>query len=164
MRTANGDGGLEAHDLSQHFGPAHHRQRPRPCRHQFGIILLDRRRHHDHLGLAQIIAALANFHGDPHVAQALHIGVGGHVRALHHITLVVQDLGDTAHADAANADEMNRPDIAGHLHGVGLPWIWVFLPASVSAISASRSTALGLPRAAAALAARLSWSGSLNSS
>jgi hypothetical protein len=30
----------------------------------------------------------------------------------------VQHLGDAAHADAADADEMHGPDIARHLHGL----------------------------------------------
>src|SRR4029453_18148984 len=44
---------------------------------------------------------------DAELAQALGVGVLDQVRALHAMAEVVQDLGDAAHADAADADEMN---------------------------------------------------------
>ena len=43
-------------------------------------------------------------------AQARDVGVLGNVAAVHLIAEVAQHLGDTAHADAADADEMNGSD------------------------------------------------------
>ncbi len=56
---------------------------------------------------------MADLNGDAVTDQAAHIGVVGEVAALHLIAEIVQDLGDTAHADAADADEVNRADREG---------------------------------------------------
>ncbi len=52
--------------------------------------------------------------GHAHAAQALDVGALGDVRALHAVAHAVQDLGDAAHADAADADEMD---------GAGVEWL-----------------------------------------
>src|SRR5579883_632586 len=46
--------------------------------------------------------------GDQHaeIAQPLDVGALGLVGALHHVAEIDQHLGDAAHADAADADEM----------------------------------------------------------
>ena len=49
---------------------------------------------------------------DALIAQALDVGALGDVRALHRIAEIDQHLGDAAHADAADADEMDRADVA----------------------------------------------------
>src|SRR5690606_2043538 len=71
--------------------------------------------------------------------------------------LVVEDFGDAAHADAADADKVHRADVARHLHLV-FP-----LSASASATSASVSTACGRPSDLAAAAADCKACGSPNS-
>ena len=53
---------------------------------------------------------------DAAVAQPLHIGAVGNVGAAHAIVLVGQNLGDAAHADPADADEMDRTDVARQFH------------------------------------------------
>ncbi len=50
------------------------------------------------------------------VAQPLDVGAVGGVGALHRITEIHQHLGDAAHADAADADEVHRTDIARQFH------------------------------------------------
>src|SRR5690606_12308517 len=97
-----------------------------------------------------------------HVAQALHIGIERGVRALHDIALIVQDFGDAAHADAADTDEMHRPQGFRHVHERVFPSR--FLPESISARSASFSTARGWPSARAAAAALTRLGGSVNKS
>ena len=116
VRATDGDGCLEPHDLGQHFSATHDGQGLCTRGDQLRIVLLDSRRDDDNLGFAQIVTALADLDLDPHVAQALHIGVERRIRALHSIALVVQDFGNAAHADAANPDKMDRPDIARHFH------------------------------------------------
>ena len=49
-------------------------------------------------------------------AQALHVGGVGGIRALHRVAEVDQHLGDAAHADAADADKVDRSDIGGQFH------------------------------------------------
>ena len=44
--------------------------------------------------------------------KPLDVGAVRHVGALHRVAEVGQDLGDAAHADAADADEVDRADIA----------------------------------------------------
>ena len=58
-----------------------------------------------------------------------------------------QHLGDAAHADAADADEMHRADVARHLHACSplLTSATVRLPRHASTRSARRSAASGLP-------------------
>src|SRR5690606_7560806 len=96
-----------------------------------------------------------------HVAQALYIGIGRGVGALHHIALVVQDFGDAAHADAADTDEVHRAEGFGHDHDLA-SIVLVPRPASCSARSASFSTARGCPRERAAAAACGRIAGSVN--
>src|SRR5580693_9276980 len=50
------------------------------------------------------------------VAQALDVGALRLVGALHRIAEVQHHLGDAAHADAADADEMHRPNVARQFH------------------------------------------------
>ena len=57
---------------------------------------------------------------DALVAQPLDVGALGLIGALHRIAEVDQHLGDAAHADAADADEMHRADVARQFH-VKLP-------------------------------------------
>ncbi len=117
MRAGDRDAALQAHQLGQHFGAAHHRQALHASRDEFGIVLLDRRRHHHDLGVAEIFGAVSD--GDLHalVAQPFDVGAVGLVGALHGVAEIHQHLGDAAHADAADADEMHRTDVARQFHG-----------------------------------------------
>ena len=54
---------------------------------------------------------------DALVAQALDIGALGLVRALDLVAERVQHFRDAAHADPADADEVNEADALRHLHG-----------------------------------------------
>src|ERR1700685_2217168 len=86
------------------------------------------------------------------VAQPLDVGALGLVGALHRIAEVHHHLGDAAHADAADADEMHRPNVRREVLGFSGPrraapkpsW----LPpaaATFSTRSASRSAASSRP-------------------
>ena len=66
--------------------------------------------------VAEVFGAVADEALDALVAQPLHIGAVGLVGALHAIAEIVQHLGDAAHADAADADEMHEADCLRHLH------------------------------------------------
>src|SRR5271170_1804758 len=92
---------------------------------------------------------MANDDGDSLRAQALHIGVVDGIRAAHAVAEIVHDLGDAAHADAADADEMDRADIERHARGRPRHHA---APPIRSTRSARRNAASGLPAAWAAAA------------
>ena len=54
------DAALEPHQLGQHLGAPHHRQPLRARRDEFRIVALDRGRHDDHLGVAEIAGRVAD--------------------------------------------------------------------------------------------------------
>ena len=55
---------------------------------------------------------------DALVAQALDVGAFGRVGALHRVAEIAQHLGDAAHADAADADEVDGADLARQSHAL----------------------------------------------
>ena len=59
---------------------------------------------------------MADEHLDPLRAQAADVSAFLLVAALDLVAFCEEDLGDGAHADAANADDVERPNVAGHLH------------------------------------------------
>ena len=68
------------------------------------------------LGAGDILRVVADGNLDAVIAQPLDVGAVGDVRALHGIAEVAQHLGDAAHADAPDADEMDRADVARQFH------------------------------------------------
>ena len=116
VRAGDGDAALQPHQLGQHLGAAHHRQPLRARRREFRIVALDRRGDDDDLGAAEIVGIVADRDRDALVAQPLDVGAVGLVGALHRVAEIDQHLGDAAHADAADADEMDRSDVARQFH------------------------------------------------
>ena len=57
----------------------------------------------------------------PLLAQALDVGAVGDVGAADGVAEIGQHLGDAAHADAADADEMHRADVARQFHDRSCP-------------------------------------------
>ena len=78
-----------------------------------GIGALDRGRGDDHRRIAEILRRMADRDRDAAVAQPLDDIALGDVGALHRVAEVVHHLGDARHADAADADEMDRADVGG---------------------------------------------------
>ena len=68
--------------------------------------------------LVDILGLMADRDRDALVAQPLDVGALGDVRPLHGVAEIEQHLGDAAHADAADADEMHRTDVARQFHAV----------------------------------------------
>src|SRR3546814_8239294 len=88
---------------------------------------------------------MADEHRNAELVQALDARVLGDVAALHGIAEVVQDLGDPAHADAADADEVDGSDVERKLsHAAALRAVEAVV-AWRSTRSARRSTASGTP-------------------
>ncbi len=50
---------------------------------------------------------------DAQVAQPLYVCAFGDIAALNRVAEIVQDFSNSAHADAADTDEMNRADAEG---------------------------------------------------
>ncbi len=108
---------LEPHQLRQHLGAAHDRQALRARRHQLGIVALDRGRHHQHVGAVDILRLVADRDRDALLAQPVDVGAVDDVGSFDRIAEIDQHLGDAAHADAPDADEVDRADVARQLHG-----------------------------------------------
>src|SRR5580704_4869421 len=100
---------------------------------------------------------MAHGNGNAELLEPLHVHIVGDVRALNLVAQIVHDLGDAAHADAADADEMNRADIERHARGRGV--LCHHAPPIRSTRSARRSAASGLASAWAAAARRARSSG-----
>src|ERR1700722_6356973 len=106
---------------TQLFSPPPHGNALRPRPHQFGIVALDRGRHHQHIGAGDVLGLVADIDGDALVAQTADIAAFGSIRALHGVAEIAQHLGNAAHADAADTDEVNGSDFARQSHGL-VPW------------------------------------------
>ena len=116
MRAGDGDAALQPHQLGQHFGAAHHRQPPRAGGDEFGVVALDGGGDDNHVGAVDVLRLVADGDRDALFAQALDVGRVGNVRAAHAVAERLEHLGDAAHADAADADEVHRPDVARQFH------------------------------------------------
>ncbi len=117
VRAGDRDGRIEPHQLGEHFRAPDDRQALLACRDEFGVQRLDRRRNHDIAGADEVDRVMAHENTDALGAQPLDVGAFFLVGALDGVALGDQDLGDRAHADAADADDVKRPYVARHLHG-----------------------------------------------
>ena len=113
MGAADGDVRAQPHQFGQHLGPAHHRQGAGAGRIEFRVAALDRRRDHHHPRLAQVLGRLADMDRSAEAAQARDDRALLQVRALHRVAQVQHHLGDPRHADAADADKVDRTDVEG---------------------------------------------------
>ena len=120
MRAGDGDAAFQPHQFGQHFGAAHHRQALGARGDELRIVALDGGRDDDDVGAVDIFRLMADGNLDALVAQPLDVGAVGDVRTGYAVTEIGQHLGDAAHADAADADEMHRTDVARQFHEVAL--------------------------------------------
>ena len=117
MRSGHRHGAFQPHQLGQHFGAAHHGDAGLQRGGHLGVVTLYRRAGNHHRRIAKVLGLVPDEHGDAARAQAFHHIALGDVGALHPVTQIGHHLGDTGHADAANAHEMDRADIgANTLH------------------------------------------------
>src|SRR3546814_11629527 len=68
----------------------------------------------DHGRIAEIPGVMADHHLDAALPEPGHHIAVGDVGPLHRIAKVIHHIGDPGHADAADADEMDGPDIAAN--------------------------------------------------
>ena len=156
---------LEAHQLGQHLGPLHHGDVALARGDHLDVVFADGGRDDQHRHVVDDLGAVAARDGNTQGAQAAHGRALGDVAALDPVAEVVHDLGDAAHADPADADEMDRADGERHrLHaappapaGAGSG---AEPPIRPSTRSASARAASGRARPPAAAARRASAAGS----
>src|SRR5690606_15047217 len=130
-----------------------HREHAAARRHQLRVVALDGGGDHQDGCRLDIALGVADEHRNAELLQALDARVLGDVAALHGIAEVVQDLGDPAHADAADSDEVDGSDVERKLSHAAALRAFEAVVAWRSTRSARRSTASGTPtpRAASAM-------------
>uniref|UniRef100_A0A0N4Z3P8 LigA n=1 Tax=Parastrongyloides trichosuri TaxID=131310 RepID=A0A0N4Z3P8_PARTI len=108
--AADADRELQPHQLGQHLGPTDQRYAAFARHHQLGVRRLDRRGiDHRRDALGHMGRVVADVDAGAQFLEPLGVGAGLGVRALHLIADLQHDLGDAAHADAADADEVDGP-------------------------------------------------------
>ena len=110
VRATDRDGPFQAHQLSQHFGTPHHGQHADARGLDLRIVAPHRGRGDDDLRRAQVFRRMADGDGNARGTQPRNVGTLRDVAALHRVAEIVQHLGDARHADAADADKMDRSD------------------------------------------------------
>ena len=159
VAAGDGDGELHLQELGEHFGPRDDRDAALVGRDHLGVVRPDGRGGDDDVGVADMGGVVAPVDRGAQVVQTLGDIRRTQIRAADLVAQIEEDLGDPAHADAADPDEVDAPDLP--FHGAFLQSLFHILPhvrpagrrSSTSARQASTisSAARRLPRAAAAV-------------
>ncbi len=118
MRTGHGDAAAEAHQLGQHRRTRHDRNALAARFHQFRVVFADGTGDHHAVGAQHVGRGVAAHDARTQAGQAAGRHVVGVVRAGHFIAQRQHHFGDTAHAGAADADEMHARERAHQVVGV----------------------------------------------
>ncbi|SOY49839.1 hypothetical protein CBM2585_A160381 [Cupriavidus taiwanensis] len=110
VRAGDGHALLQPHQFGQHHRARHHRDALAARGQYFGVVAADGGRHHHRVGAAHVGSVMAVHDGGAQRRQAPRGGVVAHVRARDLVSQVQQDLGDAAHAGAADAHEVDVLD------------------------------------------------------
>ena len=135
MRAGDGHALLQAHQLGQQHGTRDHGHTCGAGGQHFGVVGLDGGAGHNRLGADDVRSVVADEDGEAEFGQAPRDRAVALVRTGHAVAQVVQDLGNGAHAGAADADEMDVLDRVFHAR------------TSFCNSSATRAAAWGLARA-----------------
>ena len=100
------------HQLSKHLGARHYRNALLERQRHLGVGSIDRAGHYQHIGTGNVTGLMADENLRTEALQTLGTGRHLEVRAGHLVTQVEQHLGDSAHADPADTDEMDATDTA----------------------------------------------------
>ncbi len=107
VRAGDGDAVLEPHELGEHLGPGDDRDLAPPRLHHLGVVAPDRRGDDDDVHLGEVLGGVAPGDATAERGEApgdvglLEVGAGDGVAE------VEEHLGDAAHADAADPDEVD---------------------------------------------------------
>ena len=116
MRPADRDPMFQAHQLCKHLRARDYRNFLFVSLDDFRIVRLDRRRGHNHVRPFHIFRPVAVVDHRAKILQALSDGRKLDVRARNGIAERQQHLRDSAHADAADAHQMNALKISERDH------------------------------------------------
>ena len=117
MGARDGDAVLEPHELGQHLGPWNDGHAPLPRHLDLDIVAGHRRGVDDHVRALDVTGLVAEEHLGPEPLQSLDELAALLIGAGDAIAQVQEHLGDPAHADAADAHEMNL--LVFLVHGSG---------------------------------------------
>ena len=116
VRSGDSDAAFQPHEFREHFGAPHDRQALGARGDKLGIVALDRGGNDHHVGAVDIFSLVPDRDFHALVAQSLDVGAIGDVGTGHAVAEIGQDFGNAAHANAADADEVHRPDVARQFH------------------------------------------------
>ncbi len=117
VHPGNGDAVLQAHQLRQHLGARDDRDMESVGFGDLGILPDNRRTHHYDFRTSNIFRCVPFEDGGAQASQPLRDGGILQIRARNPVAKVDQHLGNAAHADAPDADEMNALDFGKHRSG-----------------------------------------------
>ena len=114
VHAGDGDAVLQAHQLGQHLGALDDRDVRAVRFGDLGIVRGNRGTGDDDFGAGDIFGAMAFEHGCAQAGQPLGDGGALQVGAGDLVAEIQQHLGDAAHADAADAYEMDALNLGEH--------------------------------------------------
>ena len=117
MSAGHGDTELQPHQLRQHLRARDHGDLRSLRFHHLRVIGLNRRRHDDDLSAADVFGRVPLGDSRAQPGQPLGHRCPLEVRPGNAETQVKQDLSDPAHANAADAYEMNFANLTQHRFG-----------------------------------------------
>ncbi len=118
VRTGDSDAVFHAHQLGEHFGAGNHRNQAAMCFDHLGVVGLDSCGGDHDIGLDNVLRPVpvgnlpTQFRQPPGDIRLPEI------RPRHFVTEVEQNLGNSAHADAADADEVNFAYFSVHIENL----------------------------------------------
>ena len=116
MRAGDGDAVLQAHQLGQHLGARDDRDLPAPRLGHLRVVGLDGAREDHDVRALDVLRRVAQVDLSPPSSSSRRVAAPAReIRAGDPVAQVQQDLGDAAHPDAADPDEMHLPDF---LHAI----------------------------------------------
>ena len=111
---------FQAHQFGQHQRARNHRDAFAPGFQHLGVVGVDSGGRDHRVGAVYVGRVVAGEDPDPQFAQAAQRGTGGKIGTRDGVAQVEQHLGDTRHAGAADADEVDVFDRVFHSGPVGI--------------------------------------------
>ena len=115
MHAGNGDAVFEAHELGEHFGTLNDGDFVGVGFEDLGIHGIDGGACDDHSGPGDVAGVVAFIDGGAEVGEAVSDGAAAQIGAGDLYAEVQQDLGNAAHPDSTDADEVRV--LGGCKHG-----------------------------------------------
>ena len=107
VSPGDGDALLELHQLGQHPGTRNHLQIEPASLDDFRIVGLNGRRSDNQMAAVDVSGVVARVDGSPQTCETVRKWGQVKIRSAYRISQGQQDLGDAAHTDAADPDEVD---------------------------------------------------------